>query len=62
MALFWAHAVRRLAVTKLHRLRRARPVIGLMDGRKIDFTQEEIANARRQWNRATGVIRKRKSA
>jgi hypothetical protein len=28
-----------------------------MDGRKIDFTKEEIANARRQWQRAMGIIR-----
>jgi hypothetical protein len=57
MEVFWAHAVRHLALRKLYRLRGAPPFIGLMDGRKIDFTKEEIANARRQWQRAMGIIR-----
>ena len=55
--LLWAHAARYLAVRKLYKLRHAGPVVGLMDGRKINFTQEEIANAKRRWDDAMRVIR-----
>jgi len=41
----------------LYKLRHAGPVVGLMDGRKINFTQEEIANAKRRWDDAMRVIR-----
>jgi len=59
--LLWAHYKRRSVIRDLRILRRSGPDIGLMDGRKVDFTAEAIALAKRRWNEATRIVRGQKA-